>query len=300
MQTSATITCPAKVNLSLAITGRRSDGFHDLVSVVCPISLCDTLHIEAIGAGAADVLSCDDASVPCDESNLVLKAAAALRAVLPDLPGCRFRLEKRIPHGAGLGGGSSDAAATLVALNTMLGGPLARPELAQLASTLGSDCPLFVDPQPRIMRGRGEVLEDLPPAAVEAVADLRFLLFKPPFGVSTPWAYSALKALGDGALERPEDAEARLHRWIANPTAIEALLFNSLETPVFRKYLALQTLCGQIRSRFNLPVLMSGSGSTCFAVLKPDSPVGELRTTILDALGDEAFVAIVLSTPDIG
>ena len=118
-----TIFAPAKLNLFLAITGRRADGFHDLVSVVAPVDVGDTLRVTGVADGKF-ALSCDDAAVPVDETNLVLKAARAFGRATGWTGGARFGLEKRIPVGAGLGGGSSDAVAALRGLNALAGEPL--------------------------------------------------------------------------------------------------------------------------------------------------------------------------------
>src|SRR5215213_4707075 len=145
---------PAKLNLFLAVTGRRTDGFHDLVSLVAPVAWGDTLRIEPAKADFS--LECNDPAVPCDETNLVLKAARAFRAAGGWGGGAKFFLEKRIPMGAGLGGGSSDAAAALTGLNQLSGGRLTPAALEKLAGDVGSDCALFLRGTPVLMRGRGE------------------------------------------------------------------------------------------------------------------------------------------------
>ena len=131
---------PAKLNLFLAITGRRKDGFHDLVSVVAKLDFGDTLHTEPADAFS---LTCSDPAVPGDESNLVLKAARAFAVATQWEGGARFYLEKRIPMGAGLGGGSSDAVAALRALTSVSTRSLEPESLAQVAAQLGSDCRCF-------------------------------------------------------------------------------------------------------------------------------------------------------------
>jgi 4-diphosphocytidyl-2-C-methyl-D-erythritol kinase len=152
----------AKLNLSLAITGRRADGFHELVSLVAPIALADTLSLDV---GRPLGLTCDDPALPVDGTNLVLKAAAAYARRRPAAPTGHFHLTKRVPHGAGLGGGSADAAAALRLLDRASGAPLGPEVLEALAAEVGSDCPFFVRGQAAVMRGRGERLEILPAAA---------------------------------------------------------------------------------------------------------------------------------------
>ncbi|MEY3392074.1 MAG: 4-diphosphocytidyl-2-C-methyl-D-erythritol kinase, partial [Verrucomicrobiota bacterium] len=145
----------AKLNLSLAIIGRRPDGFHGLVSLVAPLDLADTLSLEP---GRPLGLTCDDATLPADGANLVLKAAAAYARRRPAVPAGHFHLAKRVPHGAGLGGGSSDAAAALRLLDRLSGEPLGSAALEEIAADVGSDCPFFVRGEAAIMRGRGECL----------------------------------------------------------------------------------------------------------------------------------------------
>jgi 4-diphosphocytidyl-2-C-methyl-D-erythritol kinase len=192
-----TLESPAKINLFLAITGRRADGFHDLVSVVAPLVWGDTLTVEPAEEFS---LVCNDPAVPLDATNLVLKAAEAFRKATGFPGGAKFSLEKRIPIGAGLGGGSSNAATALQALNQLAGGILVDTELATLAAGIGSDCPLFLKNGPVIMRGRGDVIEPLAETGTERITGRSIAVFKPAFGISTPWAYSRMAAGAIGCL----------------------------------------------------------------------------------------------------
>ena len=144
---------PAKVNLSLRVLGRRADGFHDIETFIAPISLSDELELEK--SGNAIEFSCDDPTVPAGEENLVVRAATAFFKATGVSGGVSIRLHKKIPHGAGLGGGSSDAAATLAALNQLFDTKLPREALAKLAETLGSDVPFFLFESAAVCRGRG-------------------------------------------------------------------------------------------------------------------------------------------------
>ena len=282
---------PAKLNLSLAITGRRPDGFHELVSVVACIAFGDTLRAErATADDGVMTLDCAAEGVPTDGTNLVLRAAAAFAETTGWRGGVRFTLEKRIPAGAGLGGGSSNAVAALRALQTVSGITLAPERLAAIAAGLGSDCPLFLSERPVVMRGRGERVDPLPAEAAARLRGRRVLVFKPGFGVATPWAYQALAA-------RPEwyaDAaasEAALAAWIADSSAgAEALPGNSLERPVFSKWVALPALIGWLRERHGVEARMSGSGSACFAWLEAGRDEVPLISTIREAWGADCFV----------
>jgi 4-diphosphocytidyl-2-C-methyl-D-erythritol kinase len=303
------VDAPAKVNLFLAITGRRADGFHDLVSVVATVGLRDTLRIETLRPGAGGQgagkfeLACDDPAVPADESNLVLKAARAFAASTGWMGSAKFSLTKRVPMGAGLGGGSSDAVAALRGLNTLANGPLSEERLAEIAATLGSDCPLFLQGAPVVMRGRGEQVERLPQGAVARLRGRRILIFKPAFGISTPWAYGQMvarsKALGkqpSTSAEKPPvylpsaEAEARLGAWSQGTGPAEGLLYNNMEAVAFTKFVALPTLLELLRVRFGLAARMSGSGSACFALLGEGAPVAEITATIREAWGPSVFV----------
>ena len=155
--TSARVFAPAKLNLFLAITGKRADGFHDLVSVVTPLAMGDVLTLQARPKATGDTLACRHPEVPVDASNLVLKAAAAYRkrAGSDGPPPVHFILEKETPAGAGLGGGSSDAAAALRGMNELARRPMAAEGLRVCAAEVGSDVPLFLENGPVVMRGRG-------------------------------------------------------------------------------------------------------------------------------------------------
>jgi len=252
---------PAKLNLSLRILGRREDGFHELDTLMVKLpDLADHVRFEA-----ADGFSfyCDDPSVPADGRNLVVKAVRAFEAATGSE--CRYRisLEKQIPQGAGLGGGSSDAAATLLGMNRLHGAPMGGEELAQLAAGLGSDIPFFLSPGAARCTGRGEVIEEVcaPPA-------LPVLLLKPEFAVATPDAYRrhAEAQPLPGVSHAPQDIDG-------------TLLINDLEQPVFGKHRFLAELKQWLLARKEVrAALMSGSGSTVFAVLRDLSEAPGLVT----------------------
>ena len=275
----------AKLNLSLAITGRRADGFHELISLVAPIALADTLTLDV---GRPLGLTCDDASLSVDGSNLVLKAAAAYVKRRPSAPTGHFHLIKKVPHGAGLGGGSSDAAAALRLLDQASGDPLGLEVLETLAAEVGSDCPFFVRGQAAVMRGRGERLEILPLAARAALAGRKVVLVKPPFGVPTPEAYALLAKAGK---HRPAaQAEAELAAWIAQPAADPSVLGNDLAAPVFAKYLALPVGLESFRRATGVNWQMTGSGSACFAFVSDGFDHARLRADVRRAWGPGAWV----------
>lgn len=299
---------PAKLNLMLAVTGTRGGGFHELVSLVAPVpALCDELEMKICADAATDSLECVSAEsaedfargVPVDASNLVLRAAAAFRSRVPAFPHVHFLLKKRIPHGAGLGGGSSDAVAALLlaaeAAGTLFGAGRATAlcggnALFPIAAALGSDCPLFLAGTPLVMRGRGEITEKLSAAEIAALAAKKFLIFKPAFSVSTAEAYSAMKRAAPQFYTPSAEAERRLAAWRAAPAETPLPLFNDMEAPVFRKFVALPAVFRILRERFGICAHMSGSGSACFAEISPQTDIPAVSACIRECLGASAFV----------
>ena len=245
---------PAKINLSLKITGKRKDGFHGIETLIVPIpSLYDELTFTQADSFS---LHCETPGVPTDESNLV---SQGLR-IFEEETGlrCSFRIElkKRIPHGAGLGGGSSDAAHTFLALNDLTGANIPLDTLAQWAARLGSDIPLFLYQSPCWCTGRGEIIE---PRILEWQDPI--VLFKPAFDIPTPWAYSRWKH------------SRKIPAISYEPQPLDHLiLFNDLEQPVFEKHRFLAELKSFLQRQPETKAsLMSGSGSTLFAVLNPEA-----------------------------
>lgn len=235
---------PAKINLSLRILGRREDGYHDLETLMLPLTLADEVTVE-FGSFSGTHLACNDPALPTDTRNLAVLAAEKFRVRTKITDGIHITLTKKIPAQAGLGGGSSDAAAVLKILNQLLDFPLDDQALATLALELGSDVPFFLAARPSLCRGRGEQM-----TAVEFAEDAAVLLIKPPFGVSTAWAY---------AHWHPH--EASVQNWRGCP------LFNDLERPVFQKYCTLPVLKQWLLEKGNAEAaLMSGSGSTLYGL----------------------------------
>jgi len=250
-----TIDAPAKVNLTLRVLGRRDDGFHEIETLMAPITLADRLEI-SLRTDHSIRLTCTDPSVPSDASNLAHPAAAAFAKHTGLEFGVNIHIEKNIPHGAGLGGGSSDAAAVLVALDRLLETKMPTEELERVAATIGSDIPFFIRSQPAICRGRGEIIEPF-----EGLPSADILLVKPPFPIPTPWAYQAW-----ANSEKPSATFQQFHGSIS--------LVNDLEAPVFSKYLLLPVLKSALWKHPGVSAaMMSGSGSTIFAILR-DSAEG--------------------------
>jgi 4-diphosphocytidyl-2-C-methyl-D-erythritol kinase len=253
------VLAPAKVNLSLRVLGKRADGFHEIETFIAPISLCDTIEITRQRRWID--FSCDDASVPKGEENLVMRAGKLFFESTNCTGGVSIALRKKIPHGAGLGGGSSDAASTLIALNQLFETNLPREALAEMAEKIGSDVPFFIFESAAMCRGRGELV--VPELLKEK---LSLLLLKPEFGVPTGSAYQRWQESKElsGIDYRSQELAGRF-------------FLNDLERPVFEKFVFLAELKTWLRQRPEVgAALMSGSGSTIFAVLKKGSDVDEL------------------------
>lgn len=284
---------PAKINLFLSVIGRMDNGFHELASLVAPVDFGDTIRIDVEDAAEASVeLSCNDKSLPTDRSNLAYAAAEGflLRSGLNWR--VKIELEKRIPHGAGLGGGSSNASTVLLGLSELaedagqLG--LSRGERLELAAELGSDCPLFLERKPVLMRGRGELLANVRQAACNRLLGLELVLFKPSFSIGTAWAYGSLVST-PGAYDEKEWAEERLSAWENGSLSLEELLHNSFEKPSFQKFKAFDALFEKVRLQ-KLACLMSGSGSCCFALVESSSRAESLVSLVKEHWGDRCFV----------
>ena len=266
-----TVSAPAKVNLHLEVLGLRSDGFHELAMVMQSIDLADRLSFQNT-ADAQLSLTCDDASLSVGDDNLILWAAQLLRdrSGFSEL-GASIHLEKRIPIGAGLAGGSSDGAAALVGLNALWGLGHSTADLERMAAELGSDMPFCVAGGCQLCFGRGEQLEAVPPTP----QPLAVLLVKDPkVSVSTPWAYKRcceLKQshyLADEAAFEQRRQALRSDDWLQPlRSALPPPLRNDLQDVVAPETAAVRSALGLLNSvPQSLAVAMSGSGPSCFGL----------------------------------
>jgi len=249
---------PAKINLSLWIKGKREDGYHDIVTVMHTISLYDTLFF--LPSDRFELTIEGSESLPLNKSNLIVRAAQVFKEATGIKPQVKIKLEKVIPVGAGLGGGSSNAAATLKGLNSIYGNPLSEEELTQLAAMLGSDVPFFIRGGLAIAYGRGESLKHYPPAS------FRLLLVYPGFPCSTREVYQKLPPI------KREISVEEAERRVISPLItgklkeVEEVMENDLEKSQAGCVSRVNEVKEVLKS-CGLKPLMSGSGSSVFALI---------------------------------
>lgn len=285
---------PCKVNLLLNVLGKRADGFHELETVMHPVNLFDTLTFERQPGGIQ--LACNLPALSSGPDNLVHRAAAAFLAESKIRAGVRIVLEKRIPLAAGLGGGSSNAATALSGLNELFGKPLSSGQLERLAATLGSDVPFFLQTKPALATGRGEKIQALDrfPALRETV----LVLVHPGFGISTAWAYGNLARFPAAANGIPGRARKLVELLqTANLAAAAAAFYNSLEAPALEKYSLLALFQEFFRNNGAAATLMSGSGSTTFALMPGKEAGDELAGKFRNKFGNTCWTAVVPMEP---
>ena len=262
MTPSISFKTPAKVNLGLHILGKREDGFHELETLFQMVNWCDEIKIECLSRGLE--LVCNQPDIPTDKGNLVIRAANILQTRYPErCKGARIHLNKNIPHGAGLGGGSGNAAGVLLGLNFLWGLKLKREDLISVASELGSDVPFFLFSPCAIGRGRGEILEPVKNS-------IRFyvLMVYPGFAVPTASVYGNLKL----KLTKRENNISILKNFLLQSefAQLGATWSNDLELFVFKEYPGLSGIKKEMLALGAKGALLSGSGSTVFGIF--DNP----------------------------
>jgi len=263
----------AKVNLFLRVLRRREDGFHEIETFMAPIALCDSLELESANEFE---FHCNEPGLVGDD-NLVVRAARLFFSETNRAPKVRLTLRKEIPHGAGLGGGSSDGAAALRGLNRFFDAGLSREKLRTLGAQLGSDVSFFVNETAATCIGRGEIVT---PAALPV--QLRLLLLKPEFGVPSSWAYSHWQAAHEvaGAIYQPQKFGG-------------ITFVNDLERPVFEKFVFLAQAKKWLLKQPEVgATLMSGSGSTIFAVLRSNVDGGLVAKRAKSELDPELWSCV--------
>jgi 4-diphosphocytidyl-2-C-methyl-D-erythritol kinase len=274
--------CPAKINLGLRVLGRRPDGYHEIVTLFQAIDLWDVVQGEPAGTLS---LTVSGASIPADEDNLVLRAARLLQErITPSRGrGARLRLEKSIPVGGGLGGGSSDAAGTLLLLNLLWELGLDGTELSILAGALGSDVPFFLVGGTALGTGRGEHVVPQP-----AISERAVLLGCPPFGLSTAEVYRALAAPLTAPLA--DVTVPRLFVKFAEGNDF-APATNDLEAAAFGMRHELATFRDDLLRLGAEVALLSGSGSTVFGLFRAGTDVMAIAESMRSAFAGWTFRA---------
>ena len=277
------ILSPAKINLFLQVTGKRPDGYHTLISLMCCVSLYDTIRLSFDAPGIS--IACNDPQAPSDESNLAYRAADVFRAKLNLTSGVHIRIDKRIPVAAGLGGGSSNAAAVLLGCNRFFKFPFSRPELEALGLSLGADVPFFIYRQPVIASGIGEILEPypgLPPLAV--------LLLNPGFGVSTADIFKKVN-LGLTKCKK----KISLFPFKNKAFDIRRHLCNDLEPVAAAKYPEIGTAKAALVRQGADAVLMSGSGPTVFGLFFDSDKARQAKIHLAHHTGWQLFLTHLLN-----
>lgn len=278
-----TLLAPAKINLYLEVKANRPDGYHELVMVLQSISLSDRVEIHRWGVDAIKV-HCDHPLVPCDQSNLAYRAAALLQERYPDYGGVEITIEKNIPVGAGLAGGSADGAAVLVGLNHLWQLGLTLIELQAIAAELGSDLPFCLGGGTALAVGRGEVLSSLP-----ALDNVALVIAKPrDLSISTGWVYQTFRQRNLLASAPQVQLSSQMIAAIASPELdllrVGRHLYNDLERVVLPAYAQVAELKAALVAEETYGVLMSGSGSTVFAIARDLSRAQQIATVLPQAV----------------
>ncbi len=254
-----TLEARAKINLALEITGKREDGYHDIKTVMQSVALCDEVSVSVLEEEAGITLSCSANDLPTDRKNLAYRAAEAFyeaSCVVPN--GCRIHIEKRIPVEAGLAGGSTDAAAVIIALDRLHGTGMPKERLCEIGLRIGADVPYCISGGTVLAEGIGEKLSPLP--------DMPFchvVLCKPGFGISTAAAYKKLDLMH--GLEKPDTAGLIQALNDGNLERIGGLLSNQMEAAAL-EHGELTEIKSTMKSHGALGALMSGSGPTVFGL----------------------------------
>ncbi len=265
----------AKLNLTLDVLGKREDGYHNIKSIMQTISIRDDVEID-VGTGEPWTLECSQEGIPTDERNLAWKAAKVYCDGLKKDPnGLTIRITKRIPSGAGMGGGSADAAAVLRALNRHYGSPLSILALAELGAQVGSDVPFCVLCGTAMCEGRGELLRKLPD-----MPDCVFVVCKPEFSVSTPELY---KKIDQVAIPKRPDHMAMESALLAGDVAkVADLIYNVFDPVVTADHLEINYIKSICNSYGALGMQMTGSGSAVYAIM----PSFEYAAVVCNMLKD--------------
>ena len=287
------IRAPAKINLNLRVVGKRRDGYHLIDTIMLPVSLYDELEIRKIRSpvdnkktkdGMIEV-SCDHPLVPGGEKNIVYRAARLIMQQTDKQQQVQIHIRKRIPVGAGLGGGSADAAATLIGLNRLLTVRLSAAKLEKLALSLGADVPFFIRARPARARGIGERLYPL-----HGIPSFWLVIVYPGFPVSTAWAFKKLPP----TLTKPP-VNTSIPTSLKRFDRLAKLLVNDLESVTLKRYPKIQLLKDRLLHQGAAGSLMSGSGSSVFGIFSSRREALKALHRLGQEEGCQAFLVHVLS-----
>ena len=278
------VPAPAKINLFLAITGKRSDSFHEILSVVSKINLFDLVTLEQTNQSNELSCLCPENPSLANLENLACVAVKEWRKFTGDKTGFRINLKKKIPVMAGMGGGSSDAVATLKALNIFHGHALSETQLIELASRIGSDCPLFFKNGLIAVEGRGEIVNSISPEKNNEWKGKPILIFQPNIEFSTSSMYGLLAK--NESYSDSNWAKSRFERWKNGPISGLELCHNDFESVIFKKYLFIEPLFTVLKEKFDLTFHVSGSGSCCFCFINDEADFEVVKKEIKRCLGE--------------
>jgi len=276
---------PAKINLVLRVTGKRPDGYHNLLSLMCRVDLCDEIRLRP--APGPVTLRCSDPALPRDETNLAFRAAQVFFHALGREPGVAIALEKRIPVAAGLGGGSSNAASVLIGLNHLHGSPFSRRKLMGLGRTLGADVPFFIFQSPALASGIGDILEPCP-----RLPRFHLLLVSPALTVSTRAVYQNLNLRLTNC--QKQLTKARLKKEAFHPARH---LCNDLEMVTLTLHPELASIKRLLVRHGAVGALMSGSGASVFGLFRGADAARTAAASMPQEPGWRLFLADMLLDP---
>jgi len=282
---------PAKVNLFLRVVGKRPDGYHDLITLMCPITLTDTVYLSF--ETQKITVTCSDPQIPQDETNIAHKAAVCFferysserRKGSVRRQGVAIHIDKRIPSSAGLGGGSSNAAAVLMGLNEHYGHPMSTEQLLSMGLTIGADVPFFIRGKPAIARGIGEKLENYP-----GLIPYHVVLVFPGFGVATSMVYADLNLALTNCKKTITNSLLKQREFHA-----DRHLCNDLESVTASKYPVVNSIKKSLLDHGATGALMSGSGPTVFGLFSNPAKAGNAFDTLSRSRKWRVFLADMLT-----
>jgi 4-diphosphocytidyl-2-C-methyl-D-erythritol kinase len=285
-----TILSPCKINLFLDVVGRRPDGYHEVVTIIEPLALYDRILFRSARSGIA--VTADHPQVPGGEANIVHRAARLLRQAAGEEKGVAIRIEKNIPVAAGLGGGSGNAAATLLALNELWNLGLSLPVLTTIAGKLGADVPFFLQPRTSLWRGRGEIGEPLPPAPPFSA-----VLINPAFPLSTRRAYAELAVSGPGRPPHPHLTRVVSALERSDLDALAGSLYNRFQESLAARYPRIRELLDFFRAQNAGGTLLSGSGPTVIALAAEKERADQLAADARGVFPETYRIVVAANLP---